>query len=78
MITENDPHRGRQAATLRKTEGNFARKRKWINAIRDFRPGMEVEEEGVPIEVLFIAFLATIGAIVVTLAFGLFIIWATV
>jgi hypothetical protein len=56
----------------------FNERRKAIQAIRDFRPGMEEEDQSVPIEVLFLAFLAFIGAMVVLLAVGLFMIWITV
>jgi hypothetical protein len=56
----------------------FEERRKAIQAIRDFRPGMEVEDNEIPIEVMAVAFLAFIGAVVVILGVGLFMIWITV
>lgn len=60
MITEDDNIRGR-AATMKREEGKFAQKRKWIQALRDFKPGMEEEERDVPVELVILVFFAVVG-----------------
>lgn len=52
----------------------FRERRKAIKALQDFRPGMEVEDKDIPLDVLLIAFFTIIGMMATIYAVGVVVI----
>lgn len=56
---------------------SFAKRRRIINALQTFRPGMEDQEEEVTAEVMILVFLAFVGFCHLVVYFGMWVIWMT-
>lgn len=56
---------------------SFTERRRIINALQSFRPGMEEEEEGVSAEFLILVFLAFVGFGHLVVYFGMWVLWMT-
>lgn len=56
---------------------SFAKRRRIINALQTFRPGMEDQEEEITAEVMILVFLAFVGFCHLVVYFGMWVIWMT-
>ena len=56
---------------------SFAKRRRIINALQTFRPGMEEEQEEVSADFLILIFLAFVGYCHLVVYFGMWVIWMT-
>lgn len=55
----------------------FTERRRVVESLNRFVPGMEVEDSEVSVSVLVLAWFTFVGVIVHILAFGLFVLWLT-